>query len=76
MTKLRDRVRTVMVLIAILMVILGLLSIFAKDLVWELTAFGNRLEGKASERTDTWDVGTTVSGVIFIVLGIVLFFTL
>lgn len=56
---------------SILLVILGLFSIFAKDLMWEMTVFFNRTEGVASERTPLWDVRMTVGGIISIILGLV-----
>jgi uncharacterized membrane protein len=54
-----------------LLIGLGLVNILAKDLVWELTVFGNRLEGEESERTPLWDVWTTLGGAILVVIGIV-----
>ncbi len=54
------------------LIIIGLLNIFAKDFVWELTAFGNRLEGERSERTGTWNVGSTFTGIALIGVGIFL----
>jgi hypothetical protein len=59
-----------MVLAGIFVIVVGILNIFAKDFVWELTAFGNRLDGKASERTDTWEIGTTLMGIGLVVAGV------
>lgn len=63
---------------SIFLVIVGLLSIFAKDIMWELTVWQNQMKGLASDRTDTWDTMTTIGGVIAIifgVLGVYMFFT-
>jgi hypothetical protein len=59
-----------MVFAGIFVIVVGILNIFAKDFVWELTAFGNRLDGKASERTDTWKIGTTLMGIGLVVVGV------
>lgn len=62
---------------SIFLAIIGLLSIFAKDIMWELTVWQNQMKGLASDRTDTWDTMTTIGGVvaiIFGVLGVYMFF--
>jgi hypothetical protein len=48
----------------------GLLQLFARDLMWELTQRSNQIAGRASERTDTWDSWQQISGVLFILLGV------
>ncbi len=55
----------------LLLVGMGCLCVFAKDFVWELTQFNHEMRGVASERTDTWDTTTTISGVVAILLGVV-----
>ena len=62
-----------MFLAGILLVGLGLLSIFAKDFMWNLTQISNQMKGVASERTDWWDTSTTIGGIVAIVLGLVTF---
>ncbi len=54
--------------------ILGLLSIFAKDLMWEITVWQNQNKGLASERTENWETGTTIGGVIVILVGLFLIY--
>jgi hypothetical protein len=56
----------------IVIIILGLLSIFAQDLVWDFTEWQNRSKGVVSERTPEWETATTIGGMIAIVCGIVL----
>ncbi len=58
-------------LVGVLLIVVGLASIFAKELLWEITVFSNRLKGIKSERTDWWDVWTTVGGIFFIIVGLV-----
>lgn len=54
---------------AVILVGLGLLSIFARDMLWELTHWSNSIKGVASERTENWDIWSVISGVILIVIG-------
>lgn len=54
---------------AVILVGLGLLSIFARDLLWELTQWSNSTKGIASERTETWDTWSVISGVILVIIG-------
>lgn len=63
---------------SLFLVAIGLLGIFAKDMMWDLTVWQNQMKGLASDRTDTWDTMTTIGGVvaiIFGVLGVYMFFT-
>ncbi|MBI3173164.1 MAG: hypothetical protein HYZ25_05555 [Chloroflexi bacterium] len=55
---------------SIFLIVIGLLGIFAKDMVWDLTVWQNQMEGLASERTETWDTMTTIGGVVSILMGI------
>lgn len=55
---------------AVILVGLGLLSIFARDLLWELTHWSNSIKGIASERTETWDTWSVISGVILVIVGV------
>jgi hypothetical protein len=54
--------------------VLGLLSIFAKDLMWKITVWQNQNKGLASERTENWERGTTIGGVIVILVGLFLIY--
>ncbi|MGH2559768.1 MAG: hypothetical protein ACRDJH_11940 [Thermomicrobiales bacterium] len=49
---------------------LGLVFIFGRDFMWQLTKFDNALEGEKSERTDAWEVKTIFGGIVFIAIGI------
>ncbi len=51
-------------------VVFGLLCIFAKDFLWDLTQMRNERNGVASERTDAWERSTTIGGVVAVVVGI------
>ncbi len=61
-----------MIFLGVILIIVGLVSIFAPELVWQLTHFQNQLQGKASERSDTWEMGRVISGVSAIILGLIL----
>ncbi len=56
---------------SLFLVVIGLLSIFAKDMMWEMTIWQNQMKGLASDRTDTWDAMTTIGGVIAVILGVI-----
>jgi len=58
-----------MILAAIFFIVLGLLSLFARNLMWSLTEWGNELRGVQSERTDWWDTRMTIQGVVALLLG-------
>lgn len=55
---------------SIFLIVVGLLGIFAKDMIWDLTVWQNQMKGLASERTETWDTMTTIGGVLSILMGI------
>jgi hypothetical protein len=55
---------------------LGLLSIFVKDIMWEITAWGNQLKGIASERTENWETMTSIAGVVYVVLALIAVYAL
>ena len=53
------------------LLIIGALSLFAKDIVWDLTVWQNQMRGVTSERTPAWDTMTTIGGVVSIVIGLI-----
>jgi hypothetical protein len=53
-------------------VVLGVVMLVKRDWMWALTQMGNEFRGQASERSDLWEVGNAIGGVITIILGIVL----
>ena len=57
---------------AVILVIAGLVNIFAGDFVWKMRKFNNDLGGVVSERTETWEVGRILGGCVMVVIGIVL----
>jgi hypothetical protein len=57
--------------LAVALFIIGLLNLFYKDLVWQLTSIGGSLEGLPTERTPSWDLWMTLTGAAAIVLGLV-----
>src|SRR5687768_1311688 len=59
-----------MIVLGIVIVLLGLALIFARDLMWELTVMGNQFKGQTSERTELWDTGQIIGGVICLLLGV------
>jgi hypothetical protein len=61
-------------ILGLILIGLGLMSIFAKDLLWQFTEWSNQAKGVASERTDWWDTSTTIGGIFIILVGIALIF--
>jgi hypothetical protein len=59
------------VCLVIFLVVLGLASIFARDLMWELTHMSNQMAGKASERTELWDTWSVIGGVVMLIVAAV-----
>lgn len=53
------------------LLIIGALSLFSKDIVWDLTVWQNQMRGVASERTPSWETMTTIGGVVSIVIGLI-----
>jgi uncharacterized membrane protein len=61
------------IVVGLLLVIYGVVSIFAKDLAWEITEWSNRNRGVQSERTPQWETSSTIGGVISIGAGVICF---
>ena len=59
---------------SLFLIVVSLISIFAKDIMWEFTVWQNHPKGLASERTDSWDTGTTIGGVMGILAGLFLLY--
>ncbi len=59
-------------MLGLLIVAIGLFSIFARNFFWKIEVFGDRLSGKRSERTPVWDMWQVLRGVLFIVVGLTL----
>lgn len=60
-----------MIFVGILLVGLGILFLVARDFFWALTEMGNSFNGRTSERTELWEAGQVISGVVTIILGAV-----
>ncbi len=58
--------------IGLFMIVVGLLSIFARDFFWKTEQFSDRLSGKRSERTAVWDLWQVLRGVLAIMIGLAL----
>lgn len=56
--------------IGLVFIVIGGISVFAKDIAWEWTEWSNRNKGVQSERTPEWENSSTISGVIAIVFGV------
>ena len=61
-----------MAFIAVILIVIGLINIFARNLVWKLTALTQGMEGVPARRNSAWDIGRVVSGVALVALGGVL----
>jgi hypothetical protein len=60
--------------LAVALLIVGLLNLFVKDLIWQLTSSGSVIEGLPSERTASWDLWMNIAGAAAIVLGLYFWF--
>ena len=56
--------------VGILFIGFGILSIFFKDIAWEMNRFGNELGGRLTERTEAWEVFSTFAGIFCLLFGI------
>ncbi len=56
-------------LLAVLLFVVGLLNLFYKDLVWQLTASGTVIDGLPSERNEQWELWMNLVGVAALILG-------
>ena len=63
-----------MTALAVMLFLIGLLNLFVKDLVWQLTSFGGSLDGLPAERTPAWDLWMNISGAVALVLGLFFWF--
>ena len=61
-----------MAFVAVIMIIIGVLNVFARDLVWKLTSVSNGMEGVASQRTRAWDIRRIGAGLALALLGIII----
>ena len=59
-------------LTGVLLIIAGLVTVFAKNVAWQLTQLGNSLHGRVSERTELWDAGATTGGLIALAGGVLI----
>ncbi len=48
----------------------GVLMIVKEEWMWGLTEWSNSFKGVVSERTDNWEIGNAIGGVIAIVVGL------
>jgi len=62
------------IVFGLVMIVVGLVCLFAKDIVWELTDWQNRTKGLQSDRTPEWETSINISGVVAIVTGIFFIF--
>jgi hypothetical protein len=60
--------------LAVALIIVGLLNLFVKDLVWQLTSSGSVIEGLPAERTERWDLWMNIAGAAALVLGLYFWF--
>lgn len=63
-----------MTVLAVALLVVGLLNLFYKDLVWQLTSSGSVIDGLPAERTETWDLWMNIAGVAAILLGLYFWF--
>lgn len=59
-----------MIVLGVLVIGLGLLMIGARDFFWSLTSLNNSFAGRQSERTELWEAGQIISGVVLLLIGV------
>lgn len=59
------------ILVSIL-VIYGMITLFAREIIWKLTVLANQLSGRASARTKVWDAGVIITGILSLVSATIL----
>ena len=50
----------------------GVAVIFARDQIWKLTVLSNQMSGRASERSQVWDISMIIVGIGAIILAIII----
>jgi hypothetical protein len=50
----------------------GVVMLLKRDWMWRVTRMGNEMRGQVSERTDLWEMGNAIGGVVTIVVGVIL----
>lgn len=50
-------------------IVIGLCTIFCKEMLWNMTETNDLFMGKRSKRTKLWDIRANISGAVFIVFG-------
>jgi hypothetical protein len=63
-----------MTALAVALFIVGLINLFLKDLIWQLTFSGSVIEGLPAERNDQWDQWMNISGAAALLLGLFFWF--
>jgi hypothetical protein len=58
-----------MVILGIVAIGFGVLMLVARDFFWTLTEMSNSFAGRQSERTELWEAGQMISGLVLIVIG-------
>lgn len=54
----------------VVIILIGLLYLFAGDLMWSWQKFGNSLDGEVSRRGDAWEIKRVVTGILMLLLGV------
>lgn len=62
---------TIMILFGIFLVVCGVITLLAGDLMWWIQRTDNSFEGLESERSDTWEFGRMLRGIVLIIGGLV-----
>ena len=60
------------VLFGIVLIVSGLLYLFAGDLMWSLQRFRNDLDGQLSHRGEWWEIKRVFFGTGFLIAGVIL----
>jgi hypothetical protein len=59
-------------IVGLVLILLGLINIFAKVLAWKLPEWQNRNRASQPKRTAEWEKATTTSGLGLLIVGIII----
>ena len=60
--------------LAVALIVIGLINLYLKDLIWQLTFSGSVIDGLPPERNRSWDRWINIVGGVALAIGLYLWF--